>query len=102
MYDMEVWSIFHEQDTCAASVKELEEALAVEELTDEEAELAQEKVCYDAKRIQVAHQKVVIEGREEEGKDEGESKEEEEEEDKDEPVCSFGLLAEAKGKHPTK
>ena len=102
MYDMEVWSILHEWDTCAVLVKELEEALVVVELTDEEAELVQEKVCYHANRSQVVHQKMVIEGREEEGKDEGESEEEEEEEDKDKPVCLFGLSAKAKGKRPMK
>ena len=33
-----------------ASVKKLEGALVVEESTDKEAEMVQEKVCYDAKR----------------------------------------------------
>ena len=42
---MEVWSIHHEWDTCAVLVKELEEALAVEESTNEEVEMVQEKVC---------------------------------------------------------
>ena len=46
MYNLEVWSILCEQDMCAASVKELEEVLEAEELTDEEAELAQ----YNMKR----------------------------------------------------
>ena len=50
MYDLEVWSILHEWDTCTASVKELEEVLAVEESTDDEAELRKEKERYDARR----------------------------------------------------
>ena len=50
MYDLEFWSILHELDTCTASVKELEEVLAAEELTDEEAELGKEKVRYDVRR----------------------------------------------------
>ena len=37
-YDVEVWSILHEWDTCMALVKVLEEVLAVEELMDEEVE----------------------------------------------------------------
>ena len=64
-YNLEVWSILHEQDTWVELVKELEEVLAVEELTDEEAEMRQEKVWYDAKRSQVARLKVVTEGEEE-------------------------------------
>ena len=42
------------------SLMELEEALVVEELTNEEVELVQEKVYYEAKRGQVACQKVVV------------------------------------------
>ena len=42
--------ILHEQDTCAALVKELEEVLAAEELTDKEVEMGKEKVQYDEKR----------------------------------------------------
>ena len=43
MYDLEIWSILHERDMCVASVKELEEVLAAEELMDEEAEMRKEK-----------------------------------------------------------
>ena len=43
MYDLKVWSILRERDTCAALVKELEEVLAAEESTDEEAEMRKEK-----------------------------------------------------------
>ena len=50
MYNLEVWSILHEWEMCVASVKELEEVLAVEELMDEEAELWKEKARYDARR----------------------------------------------------
>ena len=50
MYDLEVWSILHEWDTCVASVKELEEVLEVEESMDEEAEMRQEKEWYNARR----------------------------------------------------
>ena len=50
MYDLEVWSILCEQDTCVASVKELEEVLAAEESMDEEAELWKEKARYNARR----------------------------------------------------
>ena len=49
-YDLEVWSILHEWDTCAVLVKELKEALEAEELTDKEVELRQKKEQYDAKR----------------------------------------------------
>ena len=96
LYNVEVWSILHEQDTCVMSLMELEEVLAVEELTDEEEELAQAKVHYEAKRGQVAHQQQVIENRDK-GKDEGED-----EEDEDEPLHSLGLSAKVKGKHPVK
>ena len=41
-YNLEVWSILHKQDTCTASVKELDEVLAVEESTNEEAEMRDE------------------------------------------------------------
>ena len=43
MYNLKVWSILCEQDTCTASVKELEEVLAAEESMDEEAEMRKEK-----------------------------------------------------------
>ena len=42
MYNLEVWSILREWDTCAASVEELEEVLA--------AEMGKEKAQYDVKR----------------------------------------------------
>ena len=51
MYDIEVWLILHEWDTCAALVKELEEVLAAEESTDDEVEMRKEKEHYDAKRV---------------------------------------------------
>ena len=66
-YDLEMWSILRERDTCATSVKELEEALAAEESTDEEAEMGKEKAWYDVKRAVSARQEVV-----EEDKDGGE------------------------------
>ena len=50
MYDLEVWSILREREMCTASVKELEEVLVVEELTDKEVELGKEKARYDARR----------------------------------------------------
>ena len=82
---------------CAASVKELEEVLAVEELTDEEVEMREEKVRYDVKRVVTARQEVV------EDKDGGESKDESEsDEEEDEPVRGPVLLAKAQGKHPAK
>ena len=49
-YDLELWSILRERDTCTASVKELEEVLAAEESTDEEVELGKEKARYDVRR----------------------------------------------------
>ena len=49
-YDLEVWSILREQEMCMALVKELEEVLAAEELTDEEAELWKEKARYNVRR----------------------------------------------------
>ena len=97
MYDLEVWSILRERETCTVSVKELEEVLAAEESTDEEAELVKEKVQYDAKRATTVRQKAV----EEEGEDGGDSEgAEEEDEDEDEPMRSSGLSAKGKGKQP--
>ena len=98
-YNLEVWSILCEWETCAASVKELEEVLAVEESTDEEAEMRDEKSCYDAKRVVMARQEVM----EEEDKDGGEggSKSESDEED-NEPIGGLVLSVKAQGKHPAK
>ena len=104
-YDLELWSILRERDTCAASVKELEEVLAAEESTDEEAELGKEKARYDARRGATTRQEVVVEERRDEGESEGEGEDEEDEdedEDEDEPVRSSGLSAKAKGKRPAK
>ena len=105
MYNLEVWSILWEQDTCAASVKDLEEVLAVEELMDKEVEMRKEKAQYDAKRALTVKENMGMGVEEEEdvGESEGESEsEEEEDEEEDEPVCSSGLLAKAKGKQPAK
>ena len=102
-YDLEVWSILREQEMCVASVKELEEVLAAEELTDEEAEMRDEKLHYNSKRVVTARQEVVEEEDKDGGEGESEDEEDEEEdEDKDEPVCSSGLSAKAKGKRPAK
>ena len=49
-YDLEVWSILCEWETCTALVQELEEVLAVEESMDKEVELGKEKVRYDVRR----------------------------------------------------
>ena len=101
-YDLEMWSIIREQEMCAASVKELEEALAAEESTDEEAEMRDEKSRYDAKRVMTARQEVMEEDKDgNEGENE-EEEDEEEDEDEDEPVRSSGLSAKAKGKRPAK
>ena len=82
-----------------ASVKELEEVLVVEELTDEEVEMREEKVHYNAKRVVTVRQEV----EEEEDKDGGEGKDESEsDEEDDEPVRGPGLSAKAQGKHPAK
>ena len=98
-YDLEIWSILRERDMCAASVKELEEVLAVEESTDKEAEIRKEKARYNAKRAMMLRREVV----EEEDKDGGESdRESESDEEDDEPVCGPGLSAKAQGKHPAK
>ena len=78
-----------------ASVKELEEVLAVEELTDEEAEMREEKVHYDAKGVVTARQEVEEEEDKDGGKGEGESESDEED---DEPVLSVKV----QGKHPVK
>ena len=94
---MEVWSILHEWDMCVVLVKELEEALVAEELTNEEAEMVQENVLYEAKRAVVVQQEVAVEEDQGEGKSRGD---EEGDEDEDKPVHSSGLSAKAKGKHP--
>ena len=98
-YDMEVWLIVCELDMCVASVKELEEALVVEEWMDKEAEMVQEKVRYDAKMGQTVQQEVIVKEDHDEGEGEGRS---ESEEDKDEPVRRFRLSAKAQGKCPAK
>ena len=82
---------------CAASVKDLEEVLAAEELTDEEVEMRDEKLHNDAKRVMMARQEVV----EEEDKDGGKGESESDEED-DEPAHGPGLSAKAQGKRPAK
>ena len=98
-YDLEMWSILRERDTCAASVKELEEALAAEESTDDEAEMREEKKSYDAKRIVTSRREVVEEEDKDGGDGEGESESDEEE---DEPVRGPGLSVKAQGKRPAK
>ena len=101
MYDLEVWSILREQDTCMASVKELEEVLAAEESTDDEVEMRKEKACYDAKRAMMEKENMGVEEEEDMGKGEGGS-ESDEEENEDKPMCSSGLSPKVKGKQPTK
>ena len=96
-YDLEIWSILRERETCAASVKELEEVLAAEESTDEEEEMREEKVRYDAKRVVTARREVVEDKDGSESEDESESDEEE-----DEPVRGPVLSAKAQGKRPAK
>ena len=104
-YDLEVWSILRERDTCAVSVKELEEVLAAEESTDEEAELGKEKARYNVRKGAMTRQEVVVEERRDEGESKGKGEDEEDEEDdedEDEPVRLSGLSAKAKGKRPVK
>ena len=81
------------------SVKELEEVLAAEELTDEEAEMGKEKVWYDAKRVMTARQEVVVEEDKDGGEGEGESELDKED---DEPIRGPGLSAKVQGKRPVK
>ena len=76
----------------------MEEVLAAEESTDEEAEMREEKARYDAKRVATARQEVVEDKDDSEGEDESEPDEEEE----DEPVRGPVLSAKAQGKHPAK
>ena len=52
-----LWSIIRERETCEASVRELEAALAVEASTDEEEELVQERARDEVKRWLVACQR---------------------------------------------
>ena len=98
-YDIEVWSILRERDTCTASVKELEEVLAAEESTDDEAEMRKEKEHYDAKRVVTSRREVVEEEDKDGGEGDGESELNEED---DEPVRGPGLSAKAQGKCPVK
>ena len=98
MYDLEIWLILREWDTCMASVKELEEVLVAEESTDEEVEMRKEKTRYNAKRAVTSRREVV-----EEDKDGGESDgESESDEEDDEPVRGPRLSAKAQGKCPAK
>ena len=99
MYDLEMWSILRERDTCVVLVKELEEVLAAEESMDDEVEMRKEKERYDAKRIMTSRQEVVEEEDKDGGEGEGESESDEEE---DEPICGPGLSAKAQGKRPAK
>ena len=92
-YNLEMWSILREQETCTASVKELEEVLAAEESTDEEAEMRDEKSRYDAKRVVTVRQEVVEEDKDGDKGESEEEEDEEEDEDEDEPVRSSGLSA---------
>ena len=79
-------------------VKELEEVLVAEESTNEEAEMREEKVHYNVKRVVMARQEVV-----EEDKDGGKGKGESElDEEDDEPVRGPVLSVKAQGKHPEK
>ena len=94
-----MWSILQEWDTCAASVKELEEVLVAEESTDEEVEMGKEKARYDVKRVVMVRQEVLVEQDKDEGEGEGESKLDEED---DEFIRGPGLLAKAQGKCPAK
>ena len=88
---------------CAVSVKELEEVLAAEESTDEEAELGKEKARYDGRRGSTTRQELVVEEHKDESEGESEDGEDEEEdEDEDKPMCSSGLSAKAKGKRLVK
>ena len=80
-----------------ASVKELEEVLAVEESTDKEAEMREEKVRYDAKRVVTVRQEVVEDKDGGEGEDESESDEED-----DKPIRGLVLSAKVQGKRPAK
>ena len=98
-YDLELWLILWEWDTCATSVKELEEALAAEESTDEEVEMGKEKVQYDVKRAVSARQEVVVEEDKAGSKGEGESESDEED---DEPIHGPVLSVKAQGKRPAK
>ena len=86
-----------------ASVKELEEVLAVAESMDEEVELWKEKARYDARRGATTRQEVVVVEHRDESEGEGTDEEDEEEdEDEDKHVCSSRLSAKAKGKRPAK
>ena len=98
-YDLEIFSILHERETCAASVKELEEVLAAEESTDNEAEMMKEKQRYDAKRVVTSRREAVEEEDKDGGEGDGESESDEEE---DKPVRGPGLSAKAQGKRPVK
>ena len=99
MYDLKVWSILCEQDTCTALVKELEEVLAAEESMDKEVEMRKEKARYDAKRVMTVREKVVEDEDEDGGEGEGDGESDEED---DEPVHGPGLSAQAQGKWPAK
>ena len=94
-YNLEMWSIIHGQDTCTASVKELEEVLAEEMSTDEDEEVAWEMAWYEAKRAVTVRQKVVEEEDEDGGEGEGDGKLDEED---DEPVRGPALSAKVQGK----
>ena len=98
-YDLEIWSILCEWEMCTASVKELEEVLAAEESTDEEAEMRKEKARYDAKRAVTSRREVVEEEDKDGGESNGESKLDEED---NEPIHGPGLSAKVQGKHPVK
>ena len=97
-YDGKLWSILHEQETCEASVRELEEVLAAAAaLMDKEEELAQERVRDEVKRQLATHQRATVEeSKEEDGEEKGDK------DDEDELDGSSGLSAKVRGKQPAK
>ena len=99
-YDVESWLIICEQETCKASVRQLEAALVAEVLTDEEEELVCERARDEAKRQLVVCQRGRVEEMEEENEEDEEDEGDEDEEDKLDH--SSRLSAKVRGKCPTK
>ena len=77
----------------------MEEVLAAEESTDDEAEMRKEKERYNAKRVVTSRREVVEEEDKDGGEGDGESESDEED---DEPVGRPVLSVKAQGKRPAK
>ena len=98
MYDNELWLVLNEQEACAKSLKQLEDALADVPSTNKEKEVVAREEKAESSKCGTS----CARGSEEEDEEEEESKEEEDAEEEDELVGSSGMSVKVKGKGCTK